>query len=127
MWQKSKESQPDTPGATMKGNLASSAGQRTARPQVRVNVRDDGSVPIYINFCRMNATPEEVLIDFGINAQPGAGSQDVVLTSRVGLNYYTAKRLWMALGAIVHRHEHQFGVLETDVQRRTAQQPSRQD
>jgi len=33
-------------------------------------------------------------------------------------NFYTAKRLWHALGLTLQRHEQAFGVLETDIQRR---------
>jgi hypothetical protein len=38
------------------------------------------------------------------------------------MNYFTAKRLWMALGATLKRQETVFGVLETDVTKRVVPQ-----
>ena len=52
----------------------------------------------------------------------GASSQPLVITQRIVVNYYTAKRLLAALQMSVQRHEAAFGVLETDVQKRV--QPS---
>lgn len=73
----------------------------------------------YANFCRVTGTPEELIVDFGLNAQPlGAGDEAVALTDRVVLNYFTAKRLLHAISASITRHEAVFGVLETDVLKR---------
>lgn len=77
----------------------------------------------YANFCRVTGTPEELLIDFGLNAQPLGDAGDViVVTERVVLSYFTAKRLLQALGMSVARHEQVFGPLETDVLKRAAKQ-----
>ena len=74
---------------------------------------------LYSNFCRLLGTPEELLIDFGLNPQPtGTVSQPVVLTQRVVTGWHTAKRLLYALQMAVGRHEAAFGFLETDVQKR---------
>ncbi|WP_422929974.1 DUF3467 domain-containing protein [Singulisphaera sp. PoT] len=90
-----------------------------------VVVDDSGTVPSYSNFCRVTATPEEVILDFGLNPQPFAtGRQEVKANQRIVMNFYTAKRLLTALGMTIQRHEQTFGSIELDVRRRagTAQQ-----
>jgi hypothetical protein len=79
----------------------------------------------YANFCRVTGSPEELIIDFGMNTQPaGQTDQPVEIQQRIILNFYTAKRLLHALHVSVQRHEQVFGVLETDVQKRVIQRPS---
>ena len=97
------------------------AEQQPAQPQQPqpVPVDDTGAVCSYANFCRVTGTPEELIVDFGLNSQPlGAPPEKLVITQRIVVNYYTAKRLLGALSMSVQRHEAAFGVLETDVQRR---------
>ena len=84
-----------------------------------VVVDDSGTLPSYSNFCRVTATPEEVILDFGLNPQPFAtGRQDVKANQRLVMNFYTAKRLLTALGMTIQRHEGTFGSIELDVRRR---------
>jgi Protein of unknown function (DUF3467) len=92
-------------------------------PEVAVD--DSGVLPTYSNFCRVTATPEEVLLDFGLNMQPFAeGRQDVKANQRIVMTMYTTKRLLTALGMTIQRHEQTFGVIELDVRRRvSAPQP----
>jgi len=87
------------------------------QPQVQI---DDSRVQsIYTNFCRVTGTPEELIIDFGLNSQPvGVPTEPIAVTQRVITNYYTAKRLLNVLAMTLQRHEGTFGALETDVQRR---------
>lgn len=93
--------------------------------QQRVQVDDSRALTSYANFCRVTGTPEELIIDFGLNAQPfGMPTEPVNITQRLVTNYYTAKRLLHALHLSVQRHEQAFGVLETDVQKRVVKQPS---
>jgi hypothetical protein len=67
----------------------------------------------------VTGTPEELIIDFGLNPQPtGVPTQPIVITQRVVTNLYTAKRLMQVLQMTIQRHESVFGALETDVQRR---------
>jgi hypothetical protein len=90
-----------------------------------VVVDDSGALPSYSNFCRVIATPEEAILDFGLNPQPFAsGRQDVKANMRIVMNFYTSKRLLTALGMTIQRHEQTFGPIELDVRRRagTAQQ-----
>jgi hypothetical protein len=95
-----------------------------AQPQqAQIQVDDSKAVPLYTNFCRMTGTPEELIIDFGLNPQPaGVSAVPIAITQRIITNYFTAKRMLQALMMTIQRHEATFGVIETDVQRRV--QPS---
>src|SRR5215813_7659863 len=106
-------------------------GPATLNPQpgqqaqtTEVVVDDSGTVPSYSNFCRVTATPEEVILDFGLNPQPfAAGRQDVKANQRIVMNFYTSKRLLTALGMTIQRHEGTFGSIELDVRRRATTTP----
>lgn len=90
-----------------------------------IAVDDSMVISNYANFCRVTGSPEELIIDFGMNTQPaGQTDQPVEIQQRIILNFYTAKRLLHALHVSVQRHEQVFGVLETDVQKRVIQRPS---
>ncbi len=93
------------------------APQQPSRPQLEVD--DSGAVTCYANFCRVTGTPEELIIDFGLNPQPtGVPTQPIAVKQRIVTNPYTAKRLLYVLEQTIGRHEATFGALETDVQRR---------
>ena len=89
------------------------------QPPRTINVNDDNSISCYANFCLVTGSPEELIIDFGMNAQPmGSNDQPVDIKQRIVVNYYTAKRLLHALHVSVQRHEEVFGQIETDIQKR---------
>jgi hypothetical protein len=78
----------------------------------------------YSNFARVTATPEEVIIDFALNPNPfRQGKQEVKVTQRLIVNFFTAKRLASALAMTLQRHEQTFGQIELDVRRRAHGQP----
>ena len=96
-------------------------GGPSPRPQQRVQVQIDDSkaMAAYANFCRVTGSPEELIIDFGLNPQPfGVPTEPIPVTHRIITNFYTAKRMLHALTLTIQRHEATFGVLETDVQKR---------
>ncbi len=63
-----------------------------AAQQPRIDVDDTKAVSSYANFCRVTGTPEELIIDFGLNTQPFAQPpQSVNIVQRIVTNYYTAK------------------------------------
>jgi hypothetical protein len=100
------------------GDQPSQPSQQAPQP-VRVEVTDKNAISLYANFCRVTGTPEELILDFGLNAQPfGVPTEPVEVKQRIVVNYYTAKRMLQALHMSVQRHEQAFGVLETDVQKR---------
>ena len=97
-----------------------------AQPEpVHVPVDESHIAGTYANFCRVTGTPEELIVDFGLNKQVGGTSPETIqLTQRIIVNFFTAKRLAYALGHAVARHEQAFGTLETDVQKRVVHQQS---
>jgi hypothetical protein len=94
-------------------------GQAAAAQRQQVKMDDSRATSAYANFCRVTGTPEELIIDFGLNPQPfGVPTDPVMISQRIITNFFTAKRLLHALHLSVQRHEQAFGVLETDVQKR---------
>src|SRR5881396_4279983 len=70
---------------------------------------------VYTNFCRVSVTPEELVLDFGLNTQMiPTGTETVKLSHRIVMNFFTAKRLLLALSQVVQQHEGSFGALELD-------------
>jgi len=110
------------------GTCGRASGDKTpaARPavdenrrQATIEVDDSNIVAGYANFCRVSSTPEELILDLGLNPQPmNPALTKVVVSQRTIMNHYTAKRLLAALSTALQRHESAFGVLETDVRRR---------
>ena len=93
-------------------------------PDWGVAVDDSKAITCYANFCRVTGTPEELILDFGLNSNPmtAPGEQVIEVQQRLVLSYLTAKRMLQALGMSVQRHEQAFGMLETDVQKRVVGQ-----
>jgi hypothetical protein len=104
--------------AEIKGeSAAASAAAGQARQEIKFD--DSRTVACYANFCRVTGTPEELIIDFGLNNQPmGMPTESIPISQRIIVNFYTAKRLLGALSMSIQRHEAAFGMLETDVQKR---------
>jgi len=101
------------------GEASGEPTQEQQMQRTRVEVNDKDAVCLYANFCRVTGTPEELILDFGLNAQPfGVPTEPVEVKQRIVTNYFTAKRMLQALHLSVQRHEQAFGVLETDVQKR---------
>jgi hypothetical protein len=96
------------------------AGGADGGQTIQIPVDMAGMLSAYANFFRVTGTPEELILDFGLNTQQmGAGGPEPVkLTHRLVLSFYTAKRLLGALQWAVGRHEGSFGVVETDIQKR---------
>ena len=74
----------------------------------------------YANVTLVNTTPEEVVLNFGINAVPPTREREVnvQITDRIILSYASAKRLAITLGNVVKRYEDADGVI--DLPRRQA-------
>ncbi len=107
---------PTTGGAPTAQTPAQPQAQQ-AMPQFAVDT--SGMLTSYANFCRVTGTPEELVLDFGLNTQmTPVPSEPVRLTHRLVVNYFTAKRLLGALHMAVQQHENMYGVLETDIQKR---------
>lgn len=116
-----KEKETETAAAPEPAQAEAAPAQQR-RPEIKFD--DSRVVASYANFCRVTGTPEELIIDFGLNNQPmGITPTDPIpIAQRIIVNFFTAKRLLGALSMSIQRHEAAFGVLETDVQKRV--QPS---
>src|SRR5687768_3410929 len=114
--EKAKEPEAEAP----KAEAAAPAPQQ--QQTVQINVDDSNVMALYANFCRVTGSPEELIIDFGLNPQPvGVPKDPIQVKQRIIINYYTAKRMLAALNMSIQRHEAVFGVLETDINKRLRQ------
>jgi hypothetical protein len=106
--------------------MAENEPKKEAAGQQRpISVDESKTISCYANFCRVTGSPEELIVDFGMNAQPmGANDKPVEIQQRIVLNFYTAKRLLHALHVSVQRHEEVFGKIETDIQKRVQSKES---
>ncbi len=105
--------------------IGQQANEQTGQRSVRLRMDERNRTSAYANAFRTSATAEEVIIDLGLNqAVPlqqtpgregnGQPSAEILfeISHRMILNYYTAKRLALTLGQLVHHHEQQFGELK---------------
>lgn len=109
--------QPQVGGTPPAVDTEQPQAQQQARATVQID--DKGVQALYANFYRVTGTPEELILDFGLNPQPfNVPTEPIAVSQRIIINFYTAKRMLQALMLTIQRHEALFGVLETDVQRR---------
>lgn len=84
--------------------------------KVRMRVQDHNSRAVYANAFRHNSTPNEIILDLGINTLTGKpqapNTQDehaaemlFQVDTRLVLNYETARRLTSLLGQIIQQHD----------------------
>ena len=84
-----------------------------------IKIDESNCAALYYNFVQVTGTPEEIILDFGLNPQPmGIPDKPIKLSQKLVSSYYTAKRLLVALQMTIQRHESSFGVLEIDVNKR---------
>jgi hypothetical protein len=116
--EKSKQTEGAGEGQEGRTTPVPAAGNQAQASQT-LQCDDSGAPALYCNFARVTGTPEEVIVDFGLNPEPlGIPKKPINVSQKLVMNYYTAKRLLGALHMTVQRHEAAFGVLETDVNRR---------
>ncbi|MDR1480230.1 MAG: DUF3467 domain-containing protein [Planctomycetaceae bacterium] len=91
----------------------------------QLQLDDSKATADYVNYCRITGTPEEIIIDFGLNPQPLGPNQQqpVVVSNRIVTSFYTAKRMLFTLQSAIQRHENAFGEIEVDVQKRIVNRP----
>ncbi|MEM7785066.1 MAG: DUF3467 domain-containing protein [Planctomycetota bacterium] len=78
--------------------MSETPNKPTPPAQRPISVDESNTVSSYANFCRVTGSPEELIVDFGMNAQPmGTNDKPVDISQRIILNFYTAKRLLHAL------------------------------
>jgi hypothetical protein len=77
---------------------------------------DSKMTSTYANVCNVSSTREEMTLLFGTNQTWHTGQKDltVVLTDRIILNPFAAKRLSILLNNVMKEYESRFGVLQVD-------------
>jgi hypothetical protein len=80
----------------------------------------------YANVCRIAQTPNEVIIDFGVNPNFFGNILDepLRLDNRIILSHDAAKRLCLHLTATIQNFEARYGTIELDVTKRLKNQPA---
>jgi hypothetical protein len=110
------------------------AEQQMGQKKIRLRVNQNDMESTYANSFRPVASTEELMLDFGINqtfpitdAKDGDPSAEIVfkVSSRVIMNFYTAKRLAIALGQLVNNYENEFGEIQLNAaERKTSKEPA---
>ncbi|MDR2762562.1 MAG: DUF3467 domain-containing protein [Planctomycetaceae bacterium] len=87
--------------------------------QQQLQLDDSDVAAAYVNYCRITGTPEEIILDFGLNQVPlGNSQQTIKISNRIVTSFYSAKRMLLTLQTAIKRYENAFGEIETDVQKR---------
>jgi len=89
------------------------------KPAVPTVKWDDSNMKTsYANVVNAASTREEVTLFFGTNQTWNLTDNkqefNVVLSDRIVLNPFAAKRLWTIMGAVLKEYETRFGVLSLD-------------
>jgi hypothetical protein len=97
-------------------------GQTEERNTNVVQLDKSSVLPVYANFARVTATPDEVIIDLGMSVNVNAEElQDIKVHHESVMNFYTLKRLAKSLETTIARHEEVFGPIELDINKRVKQ------
>lgn len=87
--------------------------QKPQQQQIQLRIEEQRMKTTYANTIRTTTTPDEVVLDFGMNMpMPGPDGQPAILFdigSRVVLNWRGAKRLAISLGQVIRQFEQQNG------------------
>jgi hypothetical protein len=89
------------------------------RPVTTVRWDDSRMTSTYANVCNVSSTREEVTLLFGTNQTWHTGQPEltVMLTDRIILNPFAAKRLSLLLNNIMTEYESRFGELQIETPR----------
>ena len=89
---------------------------------IKLDIDDSNISTTYANAVRTNATAEELILEFGVNIpkQETPECNEVIfhLDNRIIMNYYSAKRLALALGQHLRKYEEIYGNIEIDPNKR---------
>jgi len=102
---------------------------KTAAEQVAAGTPGDAKLPTvkwddanmrtsYANVVNAASSREEVTLFFGTNQTWNVSDRkefNVLLSNRIVLNPFAAKRLWMLMGSILKEYETRYGTLDIDV------------
>ena len=90
------------------------AGEERVERTVRWD--DSNMSSTYANVCNVSSTQEEVTLLFGTNQTWHTGQQElaILLSNRIILSPFAAKRLSLLLNNIMGQYEARFGELKAD-------------
>ena len=96
-------------------------GQQGDSRQIQLRIDESKMHTTYANTIRTSTTPEEVVLDFGINMPMPGGpeSQPTMIFSvgsRVVMNWAGIKRLAINLGQVVRQYEERNGEIQLNPQ-----------
>ncbi len=83
--------------------------------QIQLRIDESRMSTTYANTIRTSTTPEEVILDFGINIPMQQGTEQILsfnVGSRVVMNWAGAKRLAMSLVNVVRQYEQANGEIQ---------------
>ncbi len=70
--------------------------QRQQPQTVQVQVKDEDAIACYANFCRVTGSPEELIVDFGLNPQPvGIPKDPIHVKQRIIMNSSPQSDCWL--------------------------------
>ena len=77
----------------------------------------------YANVCRIAQTPNEMIVDFGLNPNFFGNilEEPLKLETRIILSHDAAKRLLLHLANSIQSYEAKYGVIELDIAKRLKQ------
>jgi hypothetical protein len=111
-------------GMSAEEPIEQQARDQTGQQKIRVHIDERNLQTGYASGFRPVATAEELMLDFGLNIiRPSAdkqGEREIIFqaNNRIVINYYSAKRLALALGHIIRRYEQEFGEIELNAAKR---------
>jgi hypothetical protein len=99
--------------------------QKNERQQVEIRVDETKMVTTYANTIRTSTTPDELVLDFGLNLAGQAGPNEPVkmlfsVGSRVVMNWTGAKRLMASLQQAVQQYEQAYGTIDINAKQPAA-------
>ena len=81
----------------------------------------DKTAMIYANFVRLTGSPEELIVDLGLNPQPvGVPTKPIPIAYTAIMDFPTASTFLRQVGTLIADYEAKNGPIETDVQKRIA-------
>ena len=101
-----------------------SEAQKPATPQIE---QTELKVS-YANVCRIAQTPNEVIVDFGMNPNFFGNilEEPLKLENRIIMSHDAAKRLCLHLMNAIQSYESKYGIIELDVAKRLKPQTPQQ-
>jgi len=90
-----------------------SNGAQQAQQRTSMRFSYEGVPLNYANLALVMGMPEEVVLNFGLNAAPPTAEREVnvQINNRVIMSYPSAKRLALTLGNVISRYEEAHGVI----------------